>query len=87
MPIRLTSVRKPLVASRFVCPVEKPTSDQQIEPSVKTTKPQPVTRAPRLAAVIMAAIIVAIGAIHPAASSSLLSYRLVRRPIGRLGGP
>jgi hypothetical protein len=40
-----------------------------------------------LAAVIMAAIIVAIGAIHPAASSSLHSYRFARRPIGRFGGP
>jgi hypothetical protein len=36
--------------------------DQQIEPSVNTTNPQPVTRAPKLAAVIIAATMVAAGA-------------------------
>ena len=71
MPTPLTSVRKMLVASRLVWPDEKPTIDQQIEPIVNTMKPQPVTRAPRLAAVIIAAIIVAIGATHPAISFSV----------------
>src|SRR6187551_1445997 len=37
------------------------------------TKPHPVTRAPRLAAVIIAAIIVAMGATHPAIISSAIS--------------
>jgi len=59
-----------LVASRFIWPDKKPTKDQQIDPIVKTAKPQPVTRAPRLAAVIIAAIIVADGAINPAVSSN-----------------
>ena len=39
--------------------------DHAREPMVKTTKPQPVTLVPRLAAVIIAANIVAMDAIHP----------------------
>ena len=58
-------MRKPLVHSRFGCPVAIATVLHAIEPTVKTTNPQPVTRGPRLAAVIIAAIIVAIGAIQP----------------------
>jgi hypothetical protein len=69
----LTSVRNALVASKFACPDPNPTTDQQIDPTMKTTNPQPVTRAPRLAAVIIAAIIVAIGATHPAIVSSVKS--------------
>ncbi len=67
-------MRKPLVATRLVCPDERPTIDQAIDPTVNTTKPQPVTRAPRLAAVIMAAIMVAIGATQPAISSRTSSH-------------
>lgn len=52
--------------SSVVCPVVRPTTDQLSEPIVKTTKPQPVTRALRLDAVMIAAIAVAIGALHPA---------------------
>src|ERR1700761_2742225 len=72
MPIRLTSVRKQLVSSRFVCPVESPTTHQPTEPTVNTTKPQPVKRAPRFSAVMIAAMAVAIGAIQPATSSTSL---------------
>jgi hypothetical protein len=38
---------------------------------VKMMKPHPVTRDPRLAAVMIAAIMVAAGAIHPAMSSNI----------------
>ena len=75
-PTMFTTVRKPFVASRLVCPVERPTSDQQIDPIVNTRNPEPVTFAPRLAAVIIAAIIVAIEAIQPAISS----IHFLRRP-------
>lgn len=61
MPTTLTNVRKMLVASRFVWPLAMPTRDQVTAPIAKTTKPQPVARAPRLAGVVIAAIMVALG--------------------------
>src|SRR6187402_2428490 len=78
MPIRSTTSRKALLSSRFCCPVSAPTTIQAIAPTEKTAKPQPVTRAPRLAAVMMAAIIVAAGAIQPASANIALTPRSVR---------
>ncbi|WP_447756368.1 hypothetical protein [Sphingopyxis fribergensis] len=66
-----TTVKKTFVVTRWVCPDHSPTIDQQIDPMVKTTKPQPVMRAPRFEAVIIAAIMVAMAAIKPAVSSSV----------------
>ena len=70
MPIALTSVRNPFVSNKLCWPVATATIDHPIEPTVKMTKPHPVTRVPRFAAVIIAAIIVAAGAIQPANSST-----------------
>src|SRR5690349_1839094 len=71
MPSALTIVRKAFVATRLAWPLVRPTTDHPIDPIVNTTKPQPVTRAPRLEAVMIAATAVAIGASQPAASPSI----------------
>jgi hypothetical protein len=62
MPTALTKVRNAFDQSRFAWPELMPMADQHTEPTVNTTKPQPVTRAEMLAAVIIAAMVVAAGA-------------------------
>src|ERR1700761_4610318 len=77
-----TSVRKPFVSNRLVWPEDSATRTHATEPPATTANPQPVTRGPKLAAVIMAAIIVAAGAIHPE-SSFMKTSTVQRRVRGR----